>query len=176
MSRLAKGLVITTPDWLDKTIFPFQSLSIDILGHQIHYIDHGEGPTLLLLHGNGSWSFGFRLVIPRLSKHFRVIALDYPGFGLSKATRGFSFKPIDQTVVVEAFVDALQLTDIRLFVEDWGGPLGLGLAGRRPELIHSLIISNTWAWPAENIPSLARFSNLAGGPVGCYPISPLQGL
>lgn len=160
-----------TPDWLDRKIFPFRNRRIDLGGHKIHYIDEGQGPTLLLLHGNGSWSYGFRHAVPELSKHFRVIAPDYPGFGLSTAAPGYSFKPADQSAVVELFVNALQLKDIRLFTEDWGGPIGLGLAGRRPELIHSLIISNTWAWPAQGIAGLEKFSKLAGGGIGRFLIT-----
>ena len=118
MLPAAQGSLIAKPEWLEKTLFPFQSRGIDILSYRIHYIDQGSGPTLLLLHGNGSWSFGFRYVIPALSDRFRVIALDYPGFGLSYAAEGYSFKPVDQAAVVEAFIDTLQLSDIRLFVED----------------------------------------------------------
>ena len=141
MSAQSKN--IPSPTWLDRSIFPYQSRQLRIFDHELHYIDEGTGPTLLLLHGNGSWSFGFRLVILALSSNFRVVALDYPGFGLSTAGLGFSFKPHDHSKVVEAFVEALNLRAIRLFVEDWGGPIGLGFAGRRPDLIHSLVISNT---------------------------------
>lgn len=164
---------IDPPAWLDREIFPFRLRRIRVLDHEIHYVDEGshDKPTLLLLHGNGSWSYGFRLAIPRLSTQYRVIAPDYPGFGLSKAAAGYSFKPRDQSEVIEAFVTALNLQDIRLFVEDWGGPIGLGFAGRRPELIHSLIITNTWAWPAQGSPQLERFSNLAGGFLGRFLIT-----
>lgn len=165
--------IIDPPAWLDRTIFPFRNHIISILSHDIHYIDEGshDKPTLLLLHGNGSWSFGFRLAIPRLSQHFRVIAPDYPGLGLSKAGPNYSFKPQDHSHVIEAFVDALHLSAIRLFVEDWGGPIGLGFAGRRPELIHSLFISNTWAWPAQGSRHLEGFSMLVGSAVGRFLIT-----
>jgi haloalkane dehalogenase len=166
MSAQSKN--IPSPTWLDRNIFPYQGRQIRILNHDMHYVDEGQGLTLLLLHGNGSWSFGFRLVIPALSAHFRVIALDYPGFGLSTAQPGFSFKPRDHSNVVEAFVEALNLRDIHLFVEDWGGRIGLGFAGRRPELIHLLIITNTWAWPAQDTPQLRRFSFLAGSFLGRF--------
>lgn len=168
-SSESKG--VSAPDWLDRTVFPFQSHRIHLLRHSIHYIDEGSGPILLMLHGNGSWSYGFRHVISELSTRFRVVALDYPGFGLSIVAAGSSFKSANQSAVVEAFVNALQLTQIRLFVEDWGGTIGLGFAGRRPELIHSLFISNTWAWPAQGIASLERFSKLAGGAVGRFLIT-----
>ena len=162
---------ISSPSWLDRTLFPFQSRRVRILDHEIHFVDEGRGPTLLLLHGNGSWIFGFRLVLPALSSHFRVIALDYAGFGLSVAAPGFSFKPRDHSNVVEAFIDSLKLRDIRLVVEDWGGPVGLGVAGRRPDLFHSLVISNTWAWSAQDSPQLRRFSTITGSFLGRFLIT-----
>ena len=153
------------PPWLDRTLFPFQSRSVDIDGNTVHYIDEGDGPVLLLLHGNPTWSFLYRHIIGVLSQHFRCIALDYPGFGLSTARDGYSFKPEQHSQVVEAFVTTLGLHDIRMMVQDWGGPIGLGFAGRRPELIRSLIIGNTWAWPAQDIRHIAMFSRIAGNPL-----------
>jgi len=157
-----------SPDWLDRQLYPFKSRWANVQGAKLHYVDEGQGPVLLMLHGNGSWSFGFRRTIPILSKHFRCIAVDHAGFGLSTACPGFSFKPADHSALIEAFVDQLKLQDLRLMVEDWGGPIGLGLAGRRPELIHTLFIGNTWAWPAQGIPQLERFSKMAGSPIGQF--------
>lgn len=71
-------------------------------------------------------------------------------------------------------METLDLRSIRLFVEDWGGPIGLGFAGRRPELIHSLMISNTWAWPAQDTPQLVRFSFLAGSFIDRFLITRLN--
>ncbi len=73
------------PDWVSEELFPFESHFLDLDGHRVHYVDEGAGPTLLLLHGNPTWSFVYRDVIQRLRDEFRCIALDYPGFGLSDA-------------------------------------------------------------------------------------------
>lgn len=150
------------PAWLDRTLFPFESRSVEIDGNTVHYVDEGNGPVLLLLHGNPTYSFLYRHMIRILSPCFRCIALDYPGFGLSSARPDYRFKPRDHSAVVEKFVDALKLQDIRMMVQDWGGPIGLGFAGRRPELINSLFIGNTWAWPAQNVKHIATFSKIAG--------------
>ena len=150
------------PPWLDRTIFPFRSRSVEIDGNIVHYVDEGHGPVLLLLHGNPSYSFLYRHIIRILCSHFRCIAVDYPGFGLSTPQAGYSFKPKEHSEIVEKFAVALGLTDIRLMVQDWGGPIGLGFAGRRPDLIHSLFIGNTWAWPAQEVKHIARFSRVAG--------------
>jgi haloalkane dehalogenase len=159
------------PTWLATGLFPFQSHYLDIDGNTVHYIDEGQGPVLLLLHGNPTWSFLYRHMIAELSSHFRCVALDYPGFGLSTARDGYSFRPSEHSAVVERFADALRLKDIRMMVQDWGGPIGLGFAGRCPDLIHSLIIGNTWAWPAQNVPHLATFSWIAGNPLSRFLIT-----
>lgn len=69
--------------WLNKTEYPFTSHYFDINGHKLHYIDEGSGDILLFIHGTPSWSFDFRNVIKSLSKHYRCIAIDHLGFGLS---------------------------------------------------------------------------------------------
>lgn len=153
------------PAWLDTRIYPFENHYVHIDGHTVHYVDEGSGPVLLLLHGNPTWSFLYRNIIGQLSNQFRCIALDYPGFGLSTAGPGYAFKPEQHSHVVEHFITELGLTDIRMMVHDWGGPIGLGVAGRRPDLFHSLIIGNTWAWPAQGIPHVAMFSRVAGNPL-----------
>jgi haloalkane dehalogenase len=154
------------PPWLDRTLFPMRSRFIEIDGNTVHYIDEGSGPVLLLLHGNPTYSFLYRHIVRILSPHFRCIALDYPGFGLSSEGPGYSFKPRQHSDVVEKFVLALRLHEIRLMVQDWGGPIGLGFAGRHPELVHSLFIGNTWAWPAQDVKHMARFSRVVGSPIG----------
>jgi haloalkane dehalogenase len=68
--------------------------------------------------------------------------------------------------VVERFVDRLGLKDLTIMVQDWGGPVGFGLAGRRPELARRFIIGNTFAWPLVNEPRIRVFSWVMGGPVG----------
>lgn len=152
----------SNPDWLDRTLFPFASRFVDVSGNTIHYIDEGLGPTLLLLHGNTTWSFLYRHIIRRLSLHFRCIALDYPGFGLSEARPGYTYTPREHSSVVEGFVDALDLRDLTVMVQDWGGPIGLGLAGRRPEMIQSLVLGNSFAWLARRSKGMTTFSRIVG--------------
>jgi haloalkane dehalogenase len=135
-------------------------------GARVHYVDEGQGQTLLFLHGNPAWSFQWRDLIAGLRGSYRCVALDYPGFGLSEAPAGFGFTPREQSRVVEEFVDRLGLDDVTLVMQDWGGPIGLGFAGRRPERVRRVILGSTWAWPSPpNIPR-GIFSRIAGGPVG----------
>ena len=138
---------------------------MELDGHLVHYLDEGVGPPVLLLNGNPSWSFGWRDVVSRLRSRFRCIAVDYPGFGLSRARQGFDHRPASQSVVVEQLVDHLGLTSVTVVGYAWGGPIGLGFAARRPELIRALVIGNTWAWP-EHRRRARLFSWLLGGPPG----------
>ena len=148
-------------------LYPFEHRFADLgNGIEMHYVDEGEGETLLLLHGNPSWSFLYRKMILRLRENFRCVAPDYPGFGLTEAPPGYGFTPGEHSENIERFVDKLELRDVTFVVQDWGGPVGLGLAGRRPELAKRFVIGNTWAWPLVGQRRFEVFSWLMGGPIG----------
>lgn len=153
------------PDWVDDTLFPFESRFIDIDGHSVHYVDEGSGPTLLLLHGNPMWSFLWRDVIGALRSDFRCIALDYPGFGLSTPKPGYRYLPEEHADVVTGFVDTLGLSDVTLVGQDWGGLIGLAAAQRRPGVFARLVLANTWAWPVNGVLHFEAFSHIMGGPL-----------
>jgi len=135
-------------------------------GARVHYVDEGTGPTLLFLHGNPAWSFQWRELIAGLRTSYRCVALDYPGFGLSDAPPGFGFTPREQSVVVEEFVKQLQLRELTLVLQDWRGPIGLGFAGRNPDLVRRVVLGSTWTAPTTTDVPRGKFSLIAGGPVG----------
>lgn len=135
------------PPWVDDELFPFESRFVELDGHIVHYVDEGAGPVLLMLHGNPTWSFVYREVIASLRDRFRCIALDYPGFGLSVAAAGYRYLPQEHADVVVAFLDRLDLSNVTLIAHDWGGPIGLRAAERRPAKFDRLVLANTWAWP-----------------------------
>jgi haloalkane dehalogenase len=153
----------TRPAWVDDDLFPFASHFIEIDGHTVHYVDEGSGPTLLMLHGNPTWSFLFRDVIRLLRNDFRCVALDYPGFGLSTPGPGYRYLPEEHADVVTAFVDALALKDVTLVGQDWGGMIGLAAAQRRPEVFCLLALANTWAWPVNGDLHFEAFGRIVGG-------------
>jgi haloalkane dehalogenase len=157
---------VTLPFAVPRDLFDVEHRFLDLEGARIHYVDEGVGETILLLHGNPAWSFLYRKIIAGLKAEFRCVALDYPGYGMSSAPAGYRFTPREHSVVLERFVDRLALTELTLMVQDWGGPVGLGLAGRRPELLRRLIIGNTFAWPLNNEFRVRMFSALMGGPIG----------
>lgn len=156
------------PAWVDDNLFPFESRFLEIDGHTVHYVDEGSGPTLLFLHGNPTWSFLWRDVIRALRTDFRCVALDYPGFGLSTPAPGYRYLPEEHAEVVTAFLDALNLRDVTLVGQDWGGLIGLAAAQRRPGVFARLVLANTWAWPVNGVLHFEAFSRLVGGPAARF--------
>jgi haloalkane dehalogenase len=153
------------PAWVPSELYPFESRYADIAGSRVHYVDEGTGPPLLLLHGNPTWSFLYRNVIAGMRDRYRCIAVDYPGFGLSRAAPGYRYTPAEHAGVLEQLVTHLDLTGVTMMVQDWGGPIGFAVATRDPERFAAFVIGNTWAWPKSD-PGTQLFSRLLGGPIG----------
>jgi haloalkane dehalogenase len=152
---------------VDKELFPFESHFLKTSnGSDIHYVDEGEGPVILMMHGNPTWSFLYRKMITKLKGHFRCIAPDYPGFGLSIAPEGFDFLASSQSEVMIEVVEKLELKDFIIVMQDLGGPIGLSIAEKFPERVRGLVIGNTWGWPLKDKARFQVFSWLMGGPVG----------
>lgn len=156
------------PQWVNRSLYPFTTQVLEQGGHRIHYVDEGGGPVLLLLHGNPTWSFVWRDVIGRLSDRFRCIAPDLPGFGLSEVSPGFDGRPESIADVLSGFVQHLDLRDVILVAQDWGGPIGLNLVERMPDRFTGLVLGNTWAWPVTGDRHFEQFSTLMGGPIGAW--------
>ena len=137
----------TELDWLDRTAYPFPSSVFDTGSGRMHYVDVGEGPAVLLVHGTPTWSFLYRRVIRDLRADHRVIAPDLLGFGLSDKPTTDAVAPPRQAEQLRALVDHLALDRFALVVHDFGGPIGLSLALDRPEQVARLALFNTWMWP-----------------------------
>jgi pimeloyl-ACP methyl ester carboxylesterase len=116
-------------------------------GINIFYREAGDTnkPAILLLHGFPSSSFMFRDLIPLLSGQFHLVAPDYPGMGYSEAPPAAKFSATFDTVadVVGDFVTQLHLTKYILYMQDFGGPVGMRIALKHPEQVAGLIIQNT---------------------------------
>jgi haloalkane dehalogenase len=147
---------------------PYAPHYAELDGARVHYVDEGSGPPLLLLHGNPTWSFLYRDVIAGLRDRFRCIAPDHPGFGLSRPVpAGYGFTPAEHARVLERLVLELDLRDVTMMVQDWGGPIGFAVATRHPHRFAAFVIANTWAWPKTDLPT-QLFARLLGGPIGRY--------
>jgi pimeloyl-ACP methyl ester carboxylesterase len=126
----------------------YQSVSVE--GLNIFYREAGrrDAPSILLLHGFPTSSHMFRDLIPLLSDEYHVIAPDYPGFGYSSAPSVGDFEYTFDSLaeVVERFIDVVGLQRFALYLQDFGGPVGLRVAARRPEKVSALIIQNANAY------------------------------
>ncbi len=152
--------------WIDRSEYPFRSNYVDLKMGKMHYIDEGEGSPIVMLHGNPTWSFMYRTLVSELSDSFRCIAVDYIGFGLSDKPPAWSYLPEDQAKNVEILIEKLGLKDITLIVQDWGGPIGISYAVKRPQNVKQLVIMNTWAWSVKNDFHFRWFSRFLGGMFG----------
>ena len=112
----------------------------------VFYRDAGpkDAPVLLLLHGFPTSSNMFRNLIPRLAGTFRLIAPDYPGFGLTTMPdhKEFSYSFENLMNVVDGLIEHLGLKQYSMYVMDYGAPIGYRLALRHPERVQALIVQN----------------------------------
>ena len=125
-------------------------------GHRMHYVDEGNGPVVVCLHGNPTWSFLYRNLIARLRQDFRVIAADHVGCGLSDQPGDVFFRAADRIAHLEEFLDTLGVGRFSLVMHDWGGPIGTGLAVRRPDAVERLVYFNTTLAETALLPGMIR--------------------
>jgi haloalkane dehalogenase len=147
--------------------YPFEDRWLSMRDGYIHYVDEGQGPTVLLLHGNPTWSYLYRHVICELRSTCRAIALDYPGFGYSKAPSGYRFTPQEHAEMLRDFIGILALKDLILVVQDWGGPIGLSYAVEHRDNLRGLVVMNSWAWEAS-VPQKLFSLVMGGWPLGYW--------
>ena len=113
-------------------------------GLRMHYLDEGEGDPVLCLHGEPTWSFLYRKMVPGLTAAARMIAPDYFGFGRSDKPEDAGWYTFDRHCAsIRRLVEQLDLRRVTVVVQDWGGPIGLRLAVEQPERVARLVILNT---------------------------------
>ena len=134
--------------------YPFTPRYHDDRGLRMHYLDEGQGDPFLLLHGEPTWSYLYRRMIPGLAQSFRVIAPDYLGFGRSDKPTAADFYTYDRhTESIRSLVLALDLQRITLVVQDWGGPIGLRVAVGERDRFARLVVMNTGLFQEANWPT-----------------------
>jgi len=142
--------VFRTPEerfeaWLD---YPFQARYHTWEGLRMHYLDEGprDGAVVLLVHGMPTSSYLYRHMIPPLvAAGYRCIAPDHLGFGKSDKVLDDGWYSIEKHCrALRSLIDALELCDITLVCQDWGGPIGLRQVADQPERFARLVIMNTW--------------------------------
>lgn len=154
------------PLWLDRAAYPFESRFFAQPEGRMHYVDEGQGPPVVFVHGNPSWSFEYREVLRLLSPQYRCLAPDHLGFGLSDKPPGIDYTPQAHAARLARWLDSLDLQHATLVVGDWGGPIGLSWALDHPDRVDHLVITNTWLWSVASDWYYQAFSGFVGGPLG----------
>jgi haloalkane dehalogenase len=123
----------------------------EVDGLRLAHIDEGEGPPVVFFHGEPTWSFLWRKVIPPVrDAGFRCIAPDYAGFGRSDKPTDLAWYSYDRHVELTAtLLTDLDLRDATAVVHDWGGPIGLRLATEHPDRISRMVIMDTGLFTGE---------------------------
>jgi haloalkane dehalogenase len=159
-----------TPDerFADLPGYDFAPHYLDRDGLRMHYLDEGAGEPVLLLHGEPTWSFLYRKLIPRLAAGARVVAPDYFGFGRSDKPTDRDWYSYDGHLAsLVRLVEALDLRAATVVVQDWGGPLGLRLAVEHPDRFARLVVMNTGIFagraPSEEWLRFRAFVRRLGG-------------
>ena len=133
----------------DHGLYPFTGSWRQVNGFDMHVVDEGRGDTVLMLHGNPTWSFFFRKLILGLRSTHRVIAPDHIGCGLSDKPneQSYAYTLSRRVDDLAALIDQLQVQGrITLLLHDWGGMIGMAYAARHPEKIERLVLLNTAAF------------------------------
>ena len=109
----------------------------------MHYVDEGSGDPIILIHGEPTWSYLYRKFIPVLSQHFRVIAPDHMGFGKSESPAAAVYTLDRHARNLAGLIEELDLRNITLVMQDWGGPMGAVIAARHPDRMKRFVAMNT---------------------------------
>jgi haloalkane dehalogenase len=148
--------IVRTPDerFADLPDFPYEPRYTQLGPVRMHYVESGSGDPILCLHGEPTWSFLYRKMIPKLATAGRVVAPDMIGFGRSdKYTDRDAYSFQMHRDALAAFVEAVDLRRITLVCQDWGGLIGLRLAAEMSDRFARLVIMNTGLPTGDEPPS-----------------------
>ena len=142
-----------TPDerFEDLPGFPFEPTYREVDGLRLAHIDEGEGAPVIFFHGEPTWSYLWRKVIPPVrDAGYRCIAPDYAGFGRSDKPTDLGWYSYDRhTEMTATLLEDLDLRDATVVVHDWGGPIGLRLAVEHPDRIARMVVMDTGLFTGE---------------------------
>ena len=142
--------MVKSNDW--RELYPFASHYLTLDGNRYHYLDEGDGPILLMVHGNPTWSFYWRHLVTAFRDRFRVIVPDHMGCGLSDKPANYPYVLSQHVFNLTRLIERLDLGQVTLFGHDWGGAIGLGAATEMPDRFSRLVLFNTAAFRSTQIP------------------------
>lgn len=137
--------------WVDRQLFPFESRWLELSGGaRLHYVDEGRGAPVLFVHGTPEWSFGWRALLLGLRDHYRCIAPDHLGFGLSDKAPGADYSCRAHAARLAEFIERLGLFDFHLVCNDFGLSIALSYALQNPDNVRKISFFNGWMWPLDS--------------------------
>lgn len=132
--------------------YPFVPKQVTVDGVQMSFLDEGEGPVVVMVHGNPSWSYLYRNLIAGLKDNYRCIVPDHIGCGFSDKPQQYDYTLRQHIANLERLLEHLEVDECMLVVHDWGGAIGMGLAGRSPDRVKGIVVLNTAAFRSRRIP------------------------
>lgn len=158
---------MTTPDWIDRTAWPWAPRWCAVPGGRLHFVDEGRGAPVVLVHGTPTWGFEWRHAIARLAPAHRVLVPDHLGFGLSDRPADADYRPEAHAARFAAFMEQVAGdAPVSLVVHDFGGPIALDWALRHPARLRSLTVVNSWMWSLAGDPVMAKRARMVQGWLG----------
>jgi pimeloyl-ACP methyl ester carboxylesterase len=156
---------------------PPQGRFVTADGVRLHYIERGEGPTLVLLHGNGVLAddFDHSGLLDRAAQHYRVIAFDRPGFGYSERPRGKVWTPQAQARLLHHALQEIGVDSAIVLGHSWGTLVALSMALEVPDFVRGLVLLSGYYYPSlrADVPLLSGPAIPLVGDLMRYTVSPL---
>jgi haloalkane dehalogenase len=149
--------------WPDAETWPWQPSWLESGAGRLHYVREGDGPRVVLVHGTPTWSYEWRHVIRALRGTHEVVAVDHLGFGRSDRPETAVYTPEAHAARFSRAMTTLAPDGpVALVVHDFGGPIALDWVLENVHRISHLVIVNSWMWPLDDDPTMARAARLAG--------------
>jgi len=140
---------VTNSDRVPRSLYPFDGRRMSIGGFGYHYLDEGSGETLVMVHGNPTWSFYYRNLVLAFRGQYRTLVPDHIGCGLSDKPDDahYNYTLSQRVGDLEEFLETVRAGEsLTLVLHDWGGMIGMAYAVRHPERIKRLVLMNTAAF------------------------------
>jgi pimeloyl-ACP methyl ester carboxylesterase len=183
---LAVGAAILAAAWL---VVRYKSAQVErenpptgdfltVDGVRLHYFSKGQGPTVVLLHGNGVIAEDFcnAGLFDQLAQNYRVIAFDRPGFGYSERPRGKLWTPAAQAALITAALGQLGVQQAVILAHSWGTLVALSMAVQKPEMVTGLVLASGYYYPSVRLDVLTATPAIPLlGDLLSHTLSPLMG-
>lgn len=154
--------------WIDPAEYPFESRFFDRGRKRLHYVDEGDGPPIVFVHGCPTWSFMYRYLIRGMRDKFRCLAMDNLGYGLSDKPTNATYRPERQAELLAEFIEDKGLRNLSLVAHGFGGPMALSYAAQHPGNVAHLVLMNTFMWPLADNPVAHKIDRQVNGPLGRF--------